>query len=267
MSSFNDTPSSAMRCGAYSGTWHAPMCITGLAAAAVLLASWLIPMTRGWWNAMDHAVFHALNPTLAAPGLWQSFWALTNWRPFDLVAAAIIFGFTLAWLRGDGGQQARLRLAHFLAFCVLLLLGKACEHLLLDLTGYRRASPTLAFPEAIRLSEIISWVAVKDRSSMSFPGDHAFVIFATIGFFWICAGRRTGMVALLALAPFTLPRVVGGAHWATDIVVGGMTMALLLLSLGYATPAAATLARAIDRFASPLLQFAISVARKLHILR
>jgi membrane-associated phospholipid phosphatase len=265
MSPFNDSSFAADR-SLLSGAWQPRQCIAGLAAATVLFASWIAPVSRAWWDALDHAVFSALNPSLANPGLWQSFWAVANWRPFDLVAAAIIFSFVLSWLRAEHADRVRSGLASFLAFCLLLLLGKACEHLLLDFTGYRRASPTLVFPDAVRLSEIVAWISVKDRGSTTFPGDHAFVIFATAGFLWICAGRNKGILALLALVPFTLPRVVAGAHWMTDILVGGGTMALLLLSLGYATPFAGRLACCIDRYAAPLLDSAIRIGRKLRML-
>lgn len=69
------------------------------------------------------------------------------------------------------------------------------------------------------------------------------------------------------MTPFTPPLVVAGAHWMTDIPVGGMTMALLLLCLGHAIPFAASLAFAIDEYAAPSLQSAIRLGSKLRILR
>ncbi|MCW5605265.1 MAG: phosphatase PAP2 family protein [Burkholderiales bacterium] len=251
----------------FDGAWHLPLCIAGLVAAAALFVSWIAPVTRAWWNALDVAVFRAFNFTLAEPGWWQSFWAITNWRPFDLVAAAVIFFFTLAWLRADASVHAHVRLAHFLAFCVLLLLAKACEYLLSTYIGYRRESPTLVYEDAIRLSELVTWIRVKDRGSTVFPGDHAFVLFATIGFFRIRAGRRMGVIAALALMPFALPRVVIGAHWTTDVLIGGLAMALALLALGYATPFAARLAAAIDRYAAPLLRLCVQSGKILRMLR
>jgi membrane-associated phospholipid phosphatase len=154
-----------------------------------------------------------------------------------------------------------------MGFCMLLILAKACEHLLLGITGYHRSSPTLVTPDAVRLSELVTWIKVKDRGSTTFPGDHALVIFSTVGFFWICAGRYLGVIATTLLIPFTLPRLIGGAHWISDILVGALSMALLLLSLSYATPFAARLANAIDRHAGKLLQMAIQLARRLRILR
>lgn len=248
------------------GAWHPAYCAAGLGAAAALFLSWMAPLSRSWWDALDTAVHAFVNPTLAAAGAWQTLWAIANWRPFDLVAAVIIFGFVLAWLREDAGQ-VHSRLAQFLTFCILLLIGKAVEHLLLDFTGYRRQSPTLTFPDAVRLSEFVSWISVKDRGSTVFPGDHAFVIFATVGFIRIRMGRATGMLAALILVPFTLPRLVAGAHWLTDIAVGGLGMALVLLSLAYATPFAARFAAGIERRAPWLLDFSIWIGRKTHLLR
>lgn len=248
------------------GAWHPLYCAAGLGAAAALFVSWMAPFTRQWWDALDFAVYGALNPPLAAAGAWQTFWAVANWRPFDLVSAAVIFGFVLAWLRADAGSHVHARLAQFLAFCVLLLIGKAFDHLLLELTGYRRQSPTLVFPDAVRLSEIVTWLPVKDRGSTVFPGDHAFVIFATVGFIRICIGRGAGLLAALLLVPFTLPRLIVGAHWTTDIAVGGLAMALVLLALSYATPFAERLAAAIGRHASWLLNFSVWIGRKTRVL-
>jgi membrane-associated phospholipid phosphatase len=250
-----------------AGAWHPACCAAGLVFAAALYFSWLAPPTRRCWDALDLAVYHLFNPTLAAAGAWQSFWAVANWRPFDLVTAAIIFTFVLAWLRAGGSRHAHARLAQFLAFCVLLLIGKAVDHLLLDLAGYRRQSPTLVFPDAVRLSELVTWVQVKDRGSTVFPGDHAFVIFATVGFIRICIGRGAGWLAALLLVPFTLPRLVIGAHWLTDIAVGGLGMALVLLALAYGTPFAARLASLISRRARWLIDFSVWTGRKVRLLR
>lgn len=259
-----DVRSGNAACG---GSWYPAYCVAGTGLAAALLASWLAPFSRPWWDALDAAVFGLLNPTLAAEGAWQTIWAIANWRPFDLVAAAIIFGFVLAWLRSEANGCVHGRLAQFLAFCVLLLLGKAAEHLLLDLTGYRRPSPTLFFPDAVRLSELVTWIRVKDRGSTVFPGDHAFVIFATIGFIRICIGRRAGLLAALMLVPFTLPRLVAGAHWLTDIVIGGLGMALVLLSLAYATPFATRVSNAVERHLPWLLVFCVWIGSRTGLLR
>ena len=44
-----------------------------------------------------------------------------------------------------------------------------------------------------------------------------------------------------------LPRLFSGAHWATDIIIGSGTMALLSMSLLFATPLYAIATRALDR--------------------
>ena len=49
--------------------------------------------------------------------------------------------------------------------------------------------------------------------------------------------RRLRITAWLVATIGILPRFVSGAHWATDIVVGSGTMALVVSALVFATPA------------------------------
>jgi hypothetical protein len=48
--------------------------------------------------------------------------------------------------------------------------------------------------------------------------------------------RRTAPWAWLLAAILVLPRLVGGAHWLTDILIGSGSMALVSISLLMATP-------------------------------
>lgn len=50
------------------------------AAAGVLFASWVLPATRAWWEALDERVFTALNGTLDAngPSAWNGLWAFVR---------------------------------------------------------------------------------------------------------------------------------------------------------------------------------------------
>lgn len=231
-----------------------------MVAAIALFASW----GAGWWDGVDEVVFRYFNAQLSQAGFVQTLWAITNWRPFDLVAALFIAIFALLWLRDSGDTQKKV--AQFLAFCALLLIAKVCEYIISDLIGYRRQSPTLVFADATRLSELVTWIQVKDRGSTVFPGDHAFVIFATAGFFLLHARRVMGIAATIVLIPFVLPRIAAGAHWLTDVVVGGLTMALILLAVGYATPFAAAIAHTLERRAAPLLSLCVTLGKKLRLL-
>jgi membrane-associated phospholipid phosphatase len=242
-------------------TWH-PLALTGgIALAAALFGSW----RAGWWATLDTAVFRFFNAQLGEPGALQTFWAITNWRPFDLVAALTVAVLVLLWLR-EGGD-AEKKLAQFFAFCVLLLVAKACEHVISDVLHVRRLSPTLALPDVVRLSELISWVQVKDRGATVFPGDHAFALFAGIGFFWLHASRKFAIAATVVLLPFMVPRIAVGAHWLTDVMVGGMCMALLMLGAAYATPLASRLSQVLETHAPRALAGCTRLIRRVGLLR
>ena len=87
-----------------------------------------------------------------------------------------------------------------------------------------------------------------------------------MGFLWLHAGTRAGVCAMLVLVPFMLPRILVGAHWVSDIVVGGGVQALVLLIVGYATPLAALIAQWLQRYAAQLLDFGVATGRRLRLL-
>jgi Kdo2-lipid A phosphotransferase len=259
----NATPEPANHTASRPGAaaWHPFYLMAGVALAGALFGTW----RAGWWSAVDTAVFRFFNAQLGAPGPLQTFWAITNWRPFDLAAALTVAVLVLLWLRAGGAAEKKL--ARFFAFCVILLVAKACEHVISDLLQVRRLSPTLTFADAVRLSELVTWVQVKDRGSTVFPGDHAFALFAGIGFFWLHASRKLAIIATMSLLPFALPRIAVGAHWLTDVAVGGVCMALLMLSAAYATPLASWLSSLLERHAARPLAGCVWLARKCGLLQ
>ena len=57
-----------------------------------------------------------------------------------------------------------------------------------------------------------------------------------IFFFWHYGGRRYGLPFVVLTVVFSLPRIVVGAHWLTDDLVGSGFFALLGIGLLFATP-------------------------------
>lgn len=221
--------------------------------------------TAGWWNSLDGAIFHWCNIRLPEPGFWQKVWAITNWRSFDLVGACLIGGLLLAWMRAPAQKRIESRLAAILAFAVLMLVVREVQDFTADTIGYYRFSPT-EFPGAVKLSELVSWIKTKDASARSFPGDHAFVLFATTGFLRIVGGRWRGWSAAAMLVSLVVPRIVVGAHWFTDVAVGGTGMAVATLMLGYSTPLAALIGGLIESRGGRLLETAVRLGRRLRLL-
>lgn len=246
--------------------WATAAVCNGLAAA--LVASWLWPGTRPAWDALDLRVFLALNGSLDWGRPWQVFWAVMNWRPSDLLAGCMILGLVWVWLRRCGRASAKRGLASLGAFAVLLVATRVfSSEVVCD--GYQRPSPTKAvradgaplIPGAIRLGDLVSRIDPKDSAKDCFPADHAYVLIAMTVFLWIHAGRRFGVVSAALLAPFALPRLVGGAHWATDILVGAVCMALVSLSLWFGTPLSAWVVDKAERKGDRLLTWCVGLLR------
>ena len=106
--------------------------------------------------------------------------------------------------------------------------------LFFKLLNIQRLSPSLTLTHFTRLSEI-SGSGVKDASRSSFPSGHGFAMF-----YWVLFSRKFLPKKLLILTSalavfFCIPRIMSGAHWASDVVFAGM-MSYLHVTIMMSTP-------------------------------
>ncbi len=206
-------------------------------AAAVLIVSWIFPPTRNLWDLLDIAVFKVLNGSLALGEGWLNFWAFANHRSVDLVSGSLCAAIIIWWVWGERRDIQNRRAAALGALTVPLLVIPFTAHLLIKFVfNFQRYSPTLVIDDALRLTKLMPGFETKDISIYSFPGDHAFILFSIAFYFWYYANRKV-FLAMLALAVvFNIPRLVGGAHWLTDDIIGGIAPALIVVAWVCATP-------------------------------
>ncbi len=224
--------------------------------ALLLFGSWLWGPSRAVWDGIDEAIFRGLNQSLGLGRGWAGMWAVASSRYFDLVMAAILAGFILR--ANFVFSRVEVRRAFFTvgSLVLILLVLRVGFTGVVDHMGWQRGSPTRVSPDAIRLTvEFPGWkeyAKVKDASSRSFPGDHASVLLLWGIFLTLFArGWRMVLPLLVALA-LSLPRLVAGAHWFTDVVVGGTLLALLAIAWGYCTPGALWISRVAERVCRPV---------------
>ncbi len=208
--------------------WRVPALVVLQLAALALLATWLWPPLRATWDRLDAATF-------------------------ALVMLAVLIRGGLVFAAG----RMREAFYAFAAILVLLLaIRTAVFSPLVAHFHWQRASPSLTVKGAVLISELFpGWqglLHVKDSSGRAFPGDHASVLMLWALFVSAFAGgwRRWLVWSLAAL--FMLPRVVAGAHWLSDVLVGGTFLALTTIAWGLCTPYAARAAALMDRLATPL---------------
>ena len=106
---------------------------------------------------------------------------------------------------------------------------------------FDRASASIYFEQLYHnvnfVSELSGWPS-KDRSASSFPGDHGMMLLIFVAFMWKYMGKAAFYKALAVFVIFSFPRIMGGAHWFTDVFVGSLSFALIILSWILLSPAA-----------------------------
>jgi membrane-associated phospholipid phosphatase len=240
-------------------SWRGPGLIACNLLALILLASWRWPPARQLWDRFDTWVFHLLNAPLAGNAAWAHVWAVCSMRPVDLGFGLIMLGLLLKGNWIFAAAQVRQALYAFLAVLFLLLLIRVGPFMeVVRIMHWQRASPSLTVEGAVRLADLFpEWSRVwhmKDVSGRSFPGDHASVLLLWAIFLSPFArGWRRWLVWGLTLL-FILPRLVSGAHWLSDVLVGGLFLSLVAIGWGLYTPYAATACSLMERFGTPVLQ-------------
>jgi membrane-associated phospholipid phosphatase len=205
----------------------------------------------------DEWLFHLLNDPLASHSTWLHVWAVASLRPFDAVVGVILLTLLI---RGDWvfkAIQVRQAFFGFLSILLLLLFIRMLFSKLTAQMGWQHSSPSMVISGAIHMSDYFpglekTW-ELKDRSSQSFPGDHASVLLIWGMFMTVFAQRFTQVAVIWGMALlFMMPRLVAGAHWGQDDYIGGVLLALLALGWGYYTPFAAKVSGLLMRVTAPV---------------
>lgn len=201
--------------------------------ALLLSASWFIPSL---WATIDMWVFRALNESTRDNFIAQIFWALANVKITDLFGAFFIIIFTVLYVLDAPKEERRNRVAQLIYYLIWFEIGIfSCKQAFMAL-NVLRDSPTLLCEDPVLLSPVAPWLKIKDSSHWSFPSDHAFIILQWVGFIFAFAGKRLGIVAALTSSIFILPRLVSGAHWLSDVMLGSLPLALVFVAVACYTP-------------------------------
>lgn len=214
------------------GQWR-PLILTSTNLLGIILfASWLLEPTRSLWLELDNWAFWTMNNSLAEGKTWQWFWAITNNRMFDLVTlGCMLLLFSDYSLRKD-----RQNLNRYIAIGILMLIAVLIASQIGKALPISRPSATNDFPEALRLSQLVPEILTKDTSGDSFPGDHGLILLIFAGFVSFYMSRIYGVIAIIMMIFFTLPRLMSGAHWLTDEIVGAVALGVITLGWLFATP-------------------------------
>ncbi|MGI8471974.1 phosphatase PAP2 family protein [Pectobacterium brasiliense] len=197
-----------------------------------LFLSWYLPENHGFWLTLDSHIFFYFNRLLVDSPTFLHLVAITNNRAFDgcvLVAMGLLY--LSFYLKATPTERRRLLILGFVMLLTAVVLNQA-GHLL----PVQHASPTLYFSDVNRVSDLTG-IPTKDASSDSFPGDHGMMLMIFAAFMLRYFTRTAFAIGLAIMVIFSLPRIMIGAHWFTDIAVGSLSVVLVGLSWWLLTPA------------------------------
>ncbi|HSC75133.1 MAG TPA: phosphatase PAP2 family protein, partial [Pseudomonadales bacterium] len=188
---------------------------------------------RAAWDAIDQSVFFYLNGTIATPSTWSALWAVLNSRIMDLIPLLLLLPFLLIPNLVTQREERLRACCELLIILAVMLVVRYVFSYVIEWLHWRGNSPTLTLQPAHLLSQMYPQFHPKDSSSHSFPGDHSGVLMIVTGFLLLQRVNRWSFLACAIASVFFLPRLFSGAHWFSDVVVGGGFIASLSIAIGY----------------------------------
>lgn len=203
-------------------TYLLPILVMNLLGFA-LFFSWYLPPSHGFWFPIDSGLYHFFNRLIVENHTFLWLVAITNNRAFDACSLLCMGLVMLHYWRAESAYGRRriviIGLVMLLTAVVLNQLGQNLLHL-------QRRSPSLVFTDTVRVSELLPF-PTKDASKDSFPGDHGMMLLIFCGFMLRYFSVRAFAISLVIFVVFSLPRMMIGAHWFTDVFVGSLTVVLV----------------------------------------
>ncbi|MDV7021876.1 phosphatase PAP2 family protein [Atlantibacter subterranea] len=208
-----------------------PLIVLMNIAGLALFFSWMLPANHGFWFPIDSGIFHYFNNLLVENRAFLWLVAITNNRAFDgfsLVAMGLLM--LSYWLKQTPYGRRQIVIMGVVMLLTAVVLNQIGQRL-----PVQRHSPTLFFTDIHRVSELLN-IPTKDASKDSFPGDHGMMLMIFCGFMLRYFGVRAFAISLVIFVVFSLPRMMIGAHWFTDIFVGSLSVILVGLPWVLLTP-------------------------------
>ncbi|MBC8944615.1 MULTISPECIES: phosphatase PAP2 family protein [Xenorhabdus] len=207
-----------------------------------LFFSWYLPENHGFWFHIDSAIFHYFNEKLQPNSKFALFVAIVNVRAFDVISLLCMgLLYYSAFRKQDYAGKRRLFMLGLVMLITAVIINQIGHQIPVS-----RPSPTLTFENVNRVNEMTS-LHTKDASGDSFPGDHGLMLLIFSCFILRYISRGTFFIALLIMITFALPRIMAGAHWFTDIVVGSLSLTLIGMSWVLLTPLSDIMAAWLDK--------------------
>jgi len=235
--------------------WNLKYFIILLFGAAIYLKLWSsFALTANIFDDLDYGLFYFLN-NLLHNDLWSFFCAILNTRYVDLISGLTLLSIAIAFVLHGGKYCILRRIIMFASISVFIMFSSYLSQYFF--LGVERISPTREHfggskymrrrimtkmeKKGIKMNIVFinhkhKNIKTKDGSNITFPSDHGIVLFAFfIGIFFY-SGMKLGFISLFISILFSIPRLLSGAHFITDTIVGTFVVLLISTAIFYTTP-------------------------------
>lgn len=231
--------------------WDFEKIMKNISISILIILSFFLPHTRALWNELDNIFFFLLNKTLLLGKPIQYFWAYFNSSIADRMQDIVfVFAFIYIYLKSPKEKKRDVIFNLFFTALAIFLTIFFINRGIFKVWKVHRESPTLIFDSAIRLSKLITDMKVKDISHHSFPADHATTAILLTSLYYRFSTSRIRYPLTVYALFLCLPRMVTGAHWLSDALVGSVPIVLISWAFFFYTPFYATLKRGFDTLVS-----------------
>ena len=203
-----------------------------LGLLACLLVAALIPQTQGWLLSWDEAISKWFNGLLGHSRAFDILVAGLNTKAGNLF---LILSFLCFFLIHSCYQWDRRAVCRKVAFwgwvsllCVLLYQGQRVLALAFD-----RDSPGQALEGWFNLRKVYD-IKAKVTNTHSFPSGYSMALFFA-GFMALRRSLKAGSILLAVTVFVSMTQIMAGRHWASDVILGSVPIALFFAALFYET--------------------------------
>jgi len=180
---------------------------------------WFLPLTHDVCQNIDTQTAIWLNNSVDSSRPWQLLWGYLNHQNENWLNVLFMMGLNVIGIyalpKKQRPQATVLVLYFWLFFQIVLLM----THLIFsDWLHVERGSPSLVITPWILLTDVLNMDNIKVYSERSFPAGHILVLVFWAQFTMLYGVKWIRRVAIATVLVLTLPRLISGAHWLSDIL-------------------------------------------------
>lgn len=222
--------------------------------SVLLLLSLVVDPTDSIWLEVDWGAYISLQSVFAHWPEWRATLALLSTKWGNWVMLSCMVTAFVPWLVNSTRAQLVQKLAAISLYILVFFIGLRLidRWLVAKFLGIARWSPSAIIPSWIDVSYAWPGLFAKVVSKSSFPSDHG-MQHALLWLWSMHYCKSYSPVVLLIGIIFNLPRLATGAHWLSDVLVGGLGIAMLLYAFCIVGPLGRYLEKRFESIWRPLL--------------